>query len=248
MDKLYIILISSVVLIIIGFIAWFIYRRDYRRFQRRYSVKLPFLCHVYRKRGKDAIIWGFTRWMHMRRDGGRDRRYAINFKIPYPTKITVCGYRLWLWRMNDAKYAFRLVQDYMWLQPKDLPFWGRVKGDLWKFFEGRKVRFIRHIAKMFEWYGWFPQLMYDKDYDILLCRNNNYYVVKCFFQRTPVQLGDLYDLGETVDIVTKIAVTNYMFTSGAAGYAKNNKICLMDGKRIDMSFELGYIMFIGRQG
>lgn len=248
MLKIYIILVITLVLLLGCLLAWYVYRGNYRRFQRDFNIKLPFLCHVYRQPGKDAIYWGYTRWMHVRRDGGKDRRYAINFKIPYPTKIIVCGYRLWLWRMQDAKYVFSIVQDYMWLQPKDLPFWGKIDGNLYRFFHGRKVRFVRHIAKMFEWYGWFPELMYDKPYDILLCHNKNYYTVKCFFQRSPVQLADLMNLDPVVDIITQVVVTNYRFTEGAVGYAKSNRICLMDGERIAKSFSLGYIMFIGRQG
>lgn len=224
------------------------YRRDYHRLEDMYKVKLPFLCHVTLADEPDKIIWGYRRYRFIRQDGGKDRRRALNIKITYPTVIVVNQFKVYILNLKEGKRVFRRLQDYMYLPLGDIPGWGDIRKDLWRFFRGRRVRFVRHIAHLFDRYGWQTELLYEKDWDMLIQRNGYYYAVYCVFKEGIAYTPDVQRIPRLSEGVTPVVATNNGFSNGALEYAKAHGILLMGKKQIDMSFDCDCIIFVGRQG
>ena len=239
---------AGLILLVILVVIWWNVRRDYLWFQKLYGVKLPHLAHVTLIDAPDQVWWGRKRWRFVRKDGGKDRRCALNVKIIYPTVIIINKFKVYILDLNYARHLYLYLQDFMILPLSDCTFCGDVRKDLWRYFRGIKIRFVRHIAKLFFRYGWYAELCYDGEYDIYLQREGRHYVVFCIFKPDKVCLSDISRLPRVADMVYPVVATNGYFTNGAREYAKANNILLMDKPHIDMSFDCDCIVFIGRQG
>lgn len=247
MIRWWILLGVSLVVLIVG-VWWHRFREDFREFQEIYHIRLPFWVHVTWTREHDQVRWGRKRYRFIRADGGKDRRRALNIKMIYPTVLIVNTFKMYIIDINYARQLFYRMQDYMHIPLADCTFEGDIRGDLYRHFRGRRIRFVRHVGKIFFRYGWYGEITYDEKWDLLIQREGRTYAVFCVFTPKVVGAMLLSKIPKLVDVVYRVVVTNTTFTNGAIEYAKANNILLMDKRHMNLTFDVNFIVFVGRQG
>lgn len=226
----------SVVLLLFLIYKWWDWRWEYRRFQRVFRVSLPFICTVKLVREKDSVLWGYKRYRFVRRDGQKDKRYSWNFYLTYPTVITTHRFQVKIWNIQKAKELFRTIEEYIDLPLADLPFYGKIEGDMYEFFHGSEVLFARYVAKLINFYGWEVHLVMKDGCVAIIKSGLQVYALHTVFQQKPVVLNNILRLPKTDESIRWIVATNYKFSNGAIEYAFANKILLMDGECIRQCF------------
>lgn len=227
--------IVCVVLCVCG-LAWWRFRTDYRTFQRQYAIKLPFLCHVTLARHKDAVYWGTTRYRFITKQGKRDNRRAMNFRWIYPTKIYIRYFYLRIWKLSEARAVFRYLEPYMDLNLDDIPFYGQIDGDLFEYFRGERVLFIRYCLKLLSFYGWWVELSGYTGCHGMAKLGNKLYAIHCVLRQTPLVINDLIRLPKIADGAQWVVITSNKVSNGAREYAKEKRILLMDRECIRRTF------------
>lgn len=227
---------SIIALLCVCTFAWWRFRIDYHIFQRKYAIKLPFLCHVTYARHKDAVYWGTTRYRFITKQGKKDRRRSMNFRWVYPTKIYIQHFYLKIWRLEEARAVFRYLEPYMDLALDDLPFYGQIDGDLYVYFRGQQILFIRYCLKLLSFYGWWVELSGYEGCHGMAKLGNKLYAIHCILRRTPVVINDLMHLPKIVDGAQWIVITSYKVSNGAREYAREKRILLMDRECIRKTF------------
>lgn len=229
-------LILSLVLVVTLLAAWWVWRYDYRRFQKMYRVKLPFLCIVTLTKEKDKIIRGNKRYRFIRKDGHRDRRRAMNFKWTYPTIIVVNKFKLKVYDLKKSNELFLYLEPYMDLSLDDCPYWGQIEGDLYKYFGGNQILFQRYCGKLLQFYGWRCEIIKDGYRHLMALHENKMWNVCCLLKREPVYQQDIQNLLNLKLQDRWLVITNTKYSNGAVELAFANGVSLMDGKCIDSTF------------
>ena len=206
-------------------ILWIVYlllTRDKRWFANTYEVKLPFLCTVRRLKVRDDkydhVYWGKKRYRRIRKDGKKDRRFSGNFRITYPTTITIGRWEVKIWNMQKAQEIYKHLSLYMNLPLWEIVFKGEPKGDIYKFIGRYKIEYVRYVAKLFEMYGWRAILGDDKGRDIVLIKDGQMWVVKCFWSKRQFTVDDLRKLPKIMDSQKWIVVSLAGFNDLARKY------------------------------
>lgn len=227
--------VAAVVLIVL-LVAWWDWRAWYRLFQKRFMVKLPFICTVTYCKERDKIIWGNTRYRFITKEGRKDRRRALNVKWVYPTTLILRKYKVKMWNINEARRVFRVVSPYMDIPLKYLTFEGKVEGDLFEHFEGSIVLFVRYCLKLLEFYGWTVELSGYEGCNGVARNGNNMYAIHCVLRQSPMVLNDLVRLPPVAPGLQWIVIGNGKVSSGAREYAREHRILLMDKECIRRTF------------
>ena len=223
---------------LLGFlvIAWWVWRYDYRRFQKMYNIKLPFFCTVSLTKEKDKIIRGNKRHRFIRKDGQKDRRRALNYKWIYPTVIVVNKFKLKIYDLKRANDIFLYLEPHMDLSLDDCPYWGQIEGDLYKYFGGDQILFRRYCGKLLQFYGWRCEIIKDKYRHLMAIHDNRMWNVCCLLKREPVYQQEIQNLLNLKRDEKWLVITNAKYSNGAIELAFANGISLMDGKCIDRTF------------
>lgn len=233
------------VIFIITVFVWTIYRKDYRKFQKKYRIKLPFLCHVGREKHPDDVLWGYRRYLHVRKDGHKDRRYGFNVKWWFPTKIYIGDYLCKIWSINDAHRIVAKLEPKMDLPLEKVQFLGKIEGDPIDFF-GRSNRiFIRWCGKLFMFYG-YKCILWTKPRHILASNSKAQYILHCELrdESNPVSPKDIHALLQADPDTKWVFITTGVFSELAVQYSIRYKVLLMDRTCLDHTFLYGRPMFL----
>lgn len=228
----------------IALYAWWRWRADYRRFQKMYNIKLPFLCVVTLTDEKDKILRGTKRRRFITKRGGRDHRYSMNFKITYPTIIVVNKFKLKIWDLLRANKIFTYLEPYMDLPLDSIPFKGPIEGDPMQFFNNSQTVFIRYCGKLMCFYGWECALTGRADCHIVARYGKQLYAVHCILRRNPVVLNDLIRVSKYRYNMDWIVMTNSKFSNGAKEFGFKNKILMVDGDGLRRTMLHEELMFL----
>lgn len=217
-------------------ILWTYWRYDYRRFQKYYKIKLPFICTVTLTKKPDKIIWGNTRYRFITKDGKKDNRYGWNFKYPYPTIIIVCRFQVKIWSLKEARRVFRDIEPCMDLNLAEVPFQGPIEGDLYSYFNGNHVLFVRYCLKLLAFYGWQVELCGYGKQNGLARNGQKMYAIHCVFRESPIVINDLSRLPKTAVDVQWIIIGNGKASNEARKFSCQHNILIMDRECIRKTF------------
>lgn len=235
----------SVLIAILVVWRWWEFRYDYRRFQKMYNVKLPFLCTVTLTNERDKILRGVKRHRHIRKDGRKDKRFGFNMKWTYPTTIVVNHFKVKIWNLAKANDLFLYMEPEMNLPLDECPYWGKIDGDMWKFFGGNQLLFQRYIGKLMQYNKMPCNWVGDKTWQLAAMKWDNIWYVHCELKKEPVYVRDIQRVlqGTNVD-GRKIFVTNTEFSNGARELAFKNGIALIDKECIRKTFLYEEVMML----
>lgn len=228
--------------------VWLYLRRDYRFFKKIYPrVKVPRVCWITfgKKLDWDYVYWGKTRHRFIRKDGKRDLRYSMNFRVCYPTKIGCRGFTIWIWNIEKARAFYREVSIYMVIKIDDILFKGEIVGDIYKFFNYNIVEYVRWCAKLFSWCG-YQVVMSDPNtnIDAIMQYKNKLYYLHCFFQREPVVRGELEKLPEIPKGATWVLPATPGFSKQARKLTVEKNWLCMDEDCLRTSLKYEYPQFM----
>lgn len=231
--------------IIVAVFVWTNYRKDYRALQKKYRVKLPFICHVGRADEKDKVYWGARRWLHVRQDGQRDKRYGFNIKWWFPTKIYIGGYLCKIWSIEKARETMRKLEPQMDLPLEQILFLGKIQGDPIQFFSRSNKVFIRWCGKLFAFYG-YRCTLWTAPMHVLAFNKKHQYTLHCELRKpdNPVSPQDIYKLVEAGPNTKWVFITTGEFSELAIQYSIRYNVLLMDRKCLDYTFLYKRPMFL----
>lgn len=220
-------IVAGVILVVLA-VSYWIWRTEYRRFQKMYRVKLPFLCTVTLTKDKDNIKYGTSRYRFVTQSGKKDKRHGFNFKLYFPTVVTINHFKVQMWNHLRANEIFLQLEPIMQLPLDKCPFRGEIKGDPIKFFRRSQVMFKRYCGKLLEFYGWKCVICYEGALDLSGYDGKKVWAIRCLLSETPIVLNDVIKLNRKDVDMPWLIMTNSVFSNGAKEYAWKQGWSLMD--------------------
>lgn len=222
------VIIIVVILLIVATILW-ILTIDRRRFVKMYKTELPVISWVTLTSEPDKIIKGYTRYRFITSAGKKDLRYALNFKIIYPTVIVLNRYKIRIWHKEKANAFYNNIYHYMDLPLNYFGYQGEVEGDFMDFFRRSQRRFVIYCASLFNFIGYKTVLTKKKMVPIVIVENSGkMYAFHVALVERQIVLNDMARFDRAQDGGQRVFITSSSFTSGARGYAIAHNIYMMD--------------------
>ena len=224
--------------------CWWRFRGYYRIFEKSTGIKLPFICVVDYEKHSDAVYWGARRYRYITKAGRKDLRRSLNFRWTYPTTIYIQNFRIKIWSMDKARKLFSALEPYMDIPFDQMPFYGEIDGDMYEFFDGSKIRFVRYCFKLLQFFGWSVALSTYEGCNGLARYDGDMFAIYCIYCKRRVVVEDLAKLKPVSRESRMVVITSSTYSKAAKEYARIHHIWLIDNEHIHLTFLQNDVQFI----